>query len=68
LEELVGEPLREEGVTTVSGWVTRRLGGFPKVGDTVAIGSSELRVEALDGMLVSRLRLTKKVEVAGDGA
>jgi len=29
LEELGGEPLREEGVTTVSGWVTHRLGGFP---------------------------------------
>jgi CBS domain containing-hemolysin-like protein len=68
LEELVGEPLREEGVTTVSGWVTRRLGGFPKIGDTVAIGSSELRVEALDGMLVSKLRLTKKVESPGEGA
>jgi CBS domain containing-hemolysin-like protein len=67
LEELVGEPLREEGVTTVSGWVTRRLGGFPKVGDTVAIGSSELRVEALDGMLVSKLRLTKKVACIPDG-
>ena len=67
LEELVGEPLREEGVTTVSGWVTRRLGGFPKVGDTVAIGTSELRVEALDGMLVSKLRLTKKIENAGEG-
>jgi CBS domain containing-hemolysin-like protein len=67
LEELVGEPLREEGVTTVSGWVTRRLGGFPKVGDSVAIGTSELRVEALDGMLVSRLKLTKKLENAGDG-
>jgi CBS domain containing-hemolysin-like protein len=67
LEELVGEPLREEGVTTVSGWVTRRLGGFPKVGDTVAIGSSELRVEALDGMLVSKLRLTKKVAGIPDG-
>ena len=33
LEELVGEPLQGEGITTVSGWVTRRLGGFPKTGD-----------------------------------
>src|SRR6516162_4073642 len=31
LEEVVGEPLEEEGITTASGWVTRRLGGFPKV-------------------------------------
>src|SRR6185436_12476442 len=28
LEELIGEPLQEEGVTTTSGWVTHRLGGF----------------------------------------
>ncbi len=38
LEELVGEPLQDEGITTVSGWVTQRLGGFPKVGDVVTIG------------------------------
>jgi CBS domain containing-hemolysin-like protein len=55
LEELVGEPLRQEGITTVSGWVTRRLGGFAKVGDLLIVGSSELRVESLDGMRVARL-------------
>ncbi|HKI70000.1 MAG TPA: hemolysin family protein, partial [Verrucomicrobiae bacterium] len=32
LEEIIGESLREEGVATTSGWVTHRLGGFPKVG------------------------------------
>jgi CBS domain containing-hemolysin-like protein len=60
LEEIVGEPLREEGITTVSGWVTQRLGGFPKPGDTVAIGSCELRVEEIAGMRVARLRLSRK--------
>lgn len=64
LEELVGEPLRQEGVTTVSGWVTRRLGGFPKVGDVITVGSSELRVEVLEGMRVARLKLTKRSEEA----
>ena len=59
LSELVGEPLQEEDVTTASGWVTQRLGGFPKTGDVVTIGSSELRVEELDGMLVARLKITK---------
>jgi CBS domain containing-hemolysin-like protein len=59
LEELVGEPLGEEGITTVSGWVTQRLGGFPKTGDVLAIGGCELRVEELAGMRVARLRLTK---------
>jgi CBS domain containing-hemolysin-like protein len=62
LEDLVGEPLHEEDVTTVSGWVTYRLGGFPKVGDTVAAGSSELRVEEMEGMRVSRLKVTRRME------
>jgi CBS domain containing-hemolysin-like protein len=61
LEELVGEPLQEEGITTVSGWVTQRLGGFPKAGDVLAIGGCELRVEEMAGMRVARLKLTKTV-------
>jgi CBS domain containing-hemolysin-like protein len=55
LEELVGEKLSEEGVTTASGWVTNRLGGFPKVGDTVHVGTYELRVEEVEGLLVARM-------------
>jgi len=60
LEEVVGEPLQEEGISTVSGWVTQRQGGFPKVGDVLAIGACELRVEEMAGMRVARLSLTKK--------
>jgi CBS domain containing-hemolysin-like protein len=60
LEDVVGLPLIEEGITTVSGWVTRRLGGFPRLGDIVPIGHYQLAVEATDGMRVSRLRLSKK--------
>ena len=59
LEELVGEPLQEEGITTVSGWITHRLGGFPKVGDLLSAGACELRVEQTDGMRVARFKLTK---------
>jgi CBS domain containing-hemolysin-like protein len=61
LEELVGEPLQKEGITTVSGWVTQRLGGFPKADDVLAIGGCELRVEEMAGMRVARLKLTKTV-------
>ena len=61
LEELAGEPLGEEGVTTASGWVTRRLGGFPKEGDVIALSNCELRVEELDETRVARLRLRKLV-------
>jgi len=60
LEELCGEPLQEEGITTVSGWVTHRLGGFPKTGDLLSIGQFELRVEETDGRRVGRLKLTKR--------
>jgi CBS domain containing-hemolysin-like protein len=59
LEELVGLSLLQEGITTVSGWVTHRLGGFPRRGDVVSVGSYELKVEEIDGMRVSRLRLSK---------
>ena len=62
LQELVGGPLHEEGVTTASGWVTQRLGGFPKVGDVVDAGAFQLRVEATDGMRVERLRVLKRQE------
>jgi CBS domain containing-hemolysin-like protein len=60
LEELVGEPLREEGITTTSGWVTQRLGGFPKAGDALTVGAFELRVEATDGMRVARLKISRR--------
>jgi CBS domain containing-hemolysin-like protein len=60
LSELVKETLRKEDITTTSGFVTQRLGGFPKVGDILQIGSYELRVEAMEGMRVSRLRLSRR--------
>jgi CBS domain containing-hemolysin-like protein len=59
LEEFVGVPLLHEGITTVSGWVTHRLGGFPRRGDVVPVGDYELKVEEIDGMRVSRLNLSK---------
>jgi len=59
MEDLVHEPLQEEGITTVSGWVTHRMGGFPKAGDVLALGGYELRVEEVDGMRVAKLKLRK---------
>ncbi len=60
LEELVGEPLREEGITTASGWVTQHLGGFPKAGDVVVIGAYELSVEQMEGPRVARLNVKRR--------
>jgi CBS domain containing-hemolysin-like protein len=62
LEELTGEALREEGITTASGWVTQRLGGFPKTGDAVTVGRFELRVEEMEGTRVARLRINRRAE------
>jgi CBS domain containing-hemolysin-like protein len=67
LVDVVGEALGEEGVTTVSGWVTHKAEGFPKPGDVLRMGSFELRVEELDGARVSRLSLKRDVEKAGEG-
>jgi CBS domain containing-hemolysin-like protein len=60
LAELIGTPLRGEGITTVSGLVTHRLGGFPRPGDVLALGAYELRVEEIDGSRVVWLSLTKR--------
>jgi CBS domain containing-hemolysin-like protein len=60
LADLVGTPLREEGLTTTSGLVSRRLGGFPKPGDTLELGLCDLRVEQTDGLRVTRLRVTRR--------
>jgi CBS domain containing-hemolysin-like protein len=67
LEELVGEDLAEEELTTASGFVTHRLGGFPKEGDVVRLEAFTLRVEAMDGMRVARLRLERRPEAAQAG-
>jgi CBS domain containing-hemolysin-like protein len=62
LEKIVGHVEHHETVATASGWVTHRLGGFPKVGDVFSIGVCELRVEEMDGPRVARLKITKHPE------
>ena len=61
LAQVVGENLEEaEGeIATSSGYVTQRLGGFPKEGDTLSVGQYELRVDQMDGPKVARLTLRK---------
>lgn len=59
LAELVGQPLQIEDLTTTSGLVTQRLGGFPQPGDVVHLGDYRLRVEETDGHRVTRLKLTR---------
>lgn len=60
LSDLIGEPLEEsEEIATTSGFVTQRLGGFPKQGDTLELGQHRLRVDQMDGTKVARLTLLK---------
>lgn len=59
LMDITGTPIAEDDVATVSGLVTLRLGGFPKEGDVLDVGAWELKVEAMDGLRVSKLRLTR---------
>jgi len=63
LEKLVGEIGGGEGAATASGWITQRLGGFPKTGDTLTVGACELRVEEMDGPRVARFKITRRKEL-----
>jgi len=60
LEKIIGETQHEETVATASGWMTQKLGGFPKTGDVLTVGACELRVEETDGPRVTRLKITKR--------
>ncbi|HUS36930.1 MAG TPA: hemolysin family protein [Verrucomicrobiae bacterium] len=63
LAELAGEPLDEgQDVVTASGFVTQRLGGFPKVGDVVQLTRATITVADTDGRTISKLTLTKVPE------
>src|SRR5208282_4901084 len=37
LEKIIGEVPHDESVTTASGWLTQKLGGFPKTGDSLTV-------------------------------
>jgi CBS domain containing-hemolysin-like protein len=60
LEKIIGAVEHGEGVATTSGWLTEKLGGFPKAGDTLVVGNFELRVKEMDGARVGRLKIIKR--------
>jgi CBS domain containing-hemolysin-like protein len=64
LEKIIGTVEHDEGIATASGWVTQRLGGFPKTGDAFVVGACELRVEEMDGPRVARLKISRRKENA----
>ena len=60
LEKIIGTVPHDENTTTTSGWVTEKLGGFPRPGDFVNVGEFELRVEEMDGPRVAKLKVSRK--------
>ena len=60
LEKIIGAVPHDENTTTVSGWLTEKLGGFPRPGDFVEIGNFVLRVEEMDGTRVGKLKVSRK--------
>lgn len=68
LAELAGEPLDEKDVVTASGFVTQRLGGFPKIGDVVQLTRATITVAETDGRTISKLTLAKQPEPSTDEA
>ena len=60
LSELIDHELVEEGITTTSGWMTHRLGGFPKSGAKVKVADEyELEVLETDGMVISKVKVRR---------
>jgi len=66
LAGLVGGQVGLTGeICTLSGLVMERMGRFPRAGDTLALGNMELRVEALAGTRVARMKLTRRAGTPG---
>lgn len=59
LAELTGTSVDAEGITTINGWVTHRLGRFPRRGDRLELGDYQITVEELTGLRVGRVNLRR---------
>ncbi len=59
LEKIIGEVPHDENVATASGWLTQKLGGFPKTGDVTSVGAFEMRVEEMEGPRVGCFKIIK---------
>jgi CBS domain containing-hemolysin-like protein len=53
-----GLHIDQDTFTTVGGFVLGQLGRRPRIGDVVAVDGRTLRVEALDGIRVARVKLS----------
>ena len=55
--EMLGTQLPQDGPRTLAGLVLDALGRRPDPGDTVTVDGVEIRVESLDGLRITRLRV-----------
>lgn len=58
VNERFGLAIEDENFDTIGGYVFGQLGRKPEIGDEIQVGNYRLRVEALDGLRISRLRLS----------
>ncbi len=66
LTDIIGYEVQEEGINTVSGWLTQQLGTFPKVGDEVIRHGYQWKVTQISGHLIERLHLKPSVEASDE--
>lgn len=69
LEELEDEfdiKIEDEDVDTIGGWLSDKLGGEPRVGQTESYNGNVFYVEEVDGVRITRvlIRLAKKIDDA----
>lgn len=64
LAELIAHPIPAEGVTSVGGWLTQRLGGFPKRGDRVSLANHDFVVDELSGLRVAKVTVRRRSRTA----
>jgi putative hemolysin len=62
-----GLRIDEDTYTTVGGFVLGQLGRRPQLGDTVAVENRTVRVDALDGIRVARVWLSRPVSPPEEG-
>jgi len=60
VNELLKLDIQGEDYDTIGGYVLNQLGAAPKVGATLTLGSSELRVEAVQGTRIKKVRIRSR--------
>lgn len=60
INEQFGLEIDEDTYTTLGGFVAGRIGRKPRAGDTVEEGARTFTVEALDGLRVARVRISRE--------